>query len=241
MGSTYVAIQRGIPAMAFWSGNSPPMPYSWVNASTKVGLQDPATVTARLASSLVQSFIDKAAGSRVLPRGYGVAVNLPYITSYTSEECTNPPFVLASQPEDDTVVKAAYNTKTGLFTQVLGLDGDQPDSFGFVGQRTAVSPTCLSSVIIFAVNYDAARTRECFSVPNATAIIPVIVHSNGSTPVVGGLGPNASVTSNHSHPTPTPLTSSPPPTATTVTSMGMDAHWSLSALVLGLGIAMLMI
>lgn len=242
LGPTYVAIQRDIPAMAFWSGNSPVIPYSWVNTTTKIGLQDPATITARLAATLIQAFIDKAVGSRVLPKGYGVAVNLPEITSYTSDECIEPPFYLAPESED-TAVKVAYNTKTGLVTEVqLGLE-DADGDVGFVGEAASVNPACVSSVMVFAVNYNAAYTRECFSIPDVTTVIPVIVHTNGSTTIVGGRGPPPNTTgpANHSNPpTPSSTAGSPPP-GTAISNMAVYADWSLAVLVAGLGIAVLSI
>ncbi|KAL2256240.1 hypothetical protein VTK26DRAFT_1940 [Humicola hyalothermophila] len=240
MGPTYVAVQRDIPAMAFWSENTPVVPYSWVNTTTEAGLQDPATLRAKLASSLIQAFIDKAAGSRILPKGYGVAVNLPFITSYTSDECVDPPFYLVPKSSDKSV-KVAYDTKTGLVTQVqLGLE-DAAGNVGFVGAAAGVSAACVSSVMVFAVNYDAPYAKECFSVPDVTAIIPVIVHSNGSTVVVGGRGPPPNVTApgNYSDPpTSTPI-AGVPPLESAMAGMGVELHCLFAALMVGFGMVVL--
>ncbi|KAK3385898.1 survival protein sure-like phosphatase/nucleotidase [Podospora didyma] len=240
IGASYVAIERDIPAIAFFSGNNVPMPYFWVNATTRAGLQDPATITARLATSLVQSVIDKSAGSRVLPKGYGMSVNLPFITSYTSEQCTNPPFVLTRGSENVTSNKLRYNTKIGIFdrSQSTAAADDQCSSgiCNLPGEKDVVTTGCMSAVTVFAVDYNAAYTRECFNVSDVTAIVPIIVQLNGTKPLVGGLGPNASVIGNVtvSPPLATPL--GPLPPMPTVASMGVNTQWPLSIFVIGLGV-----
>ncbi|PMD45504.1 sure-like protein, partial [Hyaloscypha variabilis F] len=71
IGATYFSIGRGIPAIAFSA-----------NYQRKGRAQDdPAKIASSLAANLVQSLIVKASGSRVLPLGYGLNVNMPYITS----------------------------------------------------------------------------------------------------------------------------------------------------------------
>ncbi|KAK4225852.1 putative acid phosphatase [Podospora fimiseda] len=191
MSATYVAIERDIPAMVFWTGNNT------------------STTTARIASTLVQAFINKAAGGRVLPPGYGVTVKLPYIT----DECTNPPFILQRLFSGVT-----YNAKSDLFTQNTNM----------------MNSTCVSSVTVFAfemVGYDTTYHRECFNVTDVTTIIPVVVQSNGSVPVPGGLRPNASVSQ---PPTPDGPFSHPP----TIISMGSVAvgQWSLGIMMFTIGI-----
>ncbi|KAK4160287.1 putative acid phosphatase [Cladorrhinum sp. PSN259] len=236
MSATYVAIERDIPAMVFWTGNTVPIPYTWLNTSTKTGLQDPSTITARLASSLVEAFITKAAGGRVLPQGYGVTVKLPYITSATSEQCTNPPFVLQRMSAGEVGAKATYNAKTGLFTQIHGASSGINNLFADDIDESieAANSTCVSSVTVFAVKYDTTYHRECFNVTDVTAIIPVVVQINGSVPVPDGLGPNASVSSNVSQSPPDgPSPQSHPPA---IISMGSAAQWSSSAIMLGLAI-----
>ncbi|KAK0710526.1 hypothetical protein B0T21DRAFT_298137 [Apiosordaria backusii] len=234
MGATYVAIERGIPAMAFWTGNDA-IPYSSLNSSTKVGFQDPATINGRLASNLAQAFIAKANGDRVLPEGYGVTVDLPYITSETSDECTNPPFVLTRSTQD-LGVKVAYNHKSGVFNRMHTGTGYNEDDTNTVG---TVNPKCLSAVTVFALDYDAARRRQCFNLADVTAVIPVLVHANGTAPLIGGLGANASISGNISLP-PTAVVTSPPSVQTTVTSIATLVQWSVSSLVLGLVVGVIM-
>ncbi|KAK4204570.1 putative acid phosphatase [Triangularia verruculosa] len=229
MGATYVAIERGIPAMAFWTGNDATV-YSSLNSSTRVGLQDPATINARLASNLAQAFISKANGDRVLPEGYGVTVDLPYITSETSDECTNPPFVLA-RPAQEVGVKVAYNHKSGIFNRMQA--DASPNKVEVTNIEGTVDPKCLSAVTVFALDYDAVRRRQCFNLADVTAIIPVVVHSNGSTALIGGLGANASISGNSSQ-SPPAVVISPPSIQTAVTSIATLVQWSISSLVLGL-------
>jgi 5'-nucleotidase len=90
IGATYFAIGRGIPAIAY-SANyfyGVGIPYYQVNATTLAGLKDPATIAGEPAANLAQHLIVKAGGGRVLPLGYWLNVNFPYITSHF----VNPPF-----------------------------------------------------------------------------------------------------------------------------------------------------
>ncbi len=237
MGATIAAVERGIPTVAFSSGNSDPAPFSWVNASTKVGLQDPATITARLATSLVQSMIDKAAGSPLLPKGYGMTVNMPYITSFASDKCTNPPFMLTRMGAN-TANKVAFDQKTGLFDVSADTAVSGPGGHVLPTERDVINSQCLSSVTLFTVQYDTSFHGQCINISDVTAVVPLVVHINGSTPPVGALGPNATVVviGNVSHPQ-APAPSSPQPSLPTITGFGVKTQWSMSALMLGLGVA----
>jgi len=228
IGAAYTAIERGIPAIAFASGNMVPMPYFWVNASTPAGLQDPATITGRLAAAFVQSLAAKAGSSPLLPRGYGINVNLPFITSYTSDQCINPPFILARMGNDVTGTKAGYNTKTGLFAYENAVSLAGNDSSITPGEREVLNSGCKSAVTVFTVEYDVHHDRVCINTTDMTVVVPVIVQVNGSTPLVPGLGANASFTGNQSHPSALP---SPPVDG----SMGVKLYSSITALALGLG------
>lgn len=231
MGATYVALERDIPAMVFWTDNDLILPYTAINTSTRTGLQDPSTITARLASTLAEAFIKKASGDRVLPKGYGVMVDLPYISSDASDKCTNPPFVLQSRSTGYPGAKAAYSVKTGVFSHSYAA---ADNTHGAGGDDKEVSSRCVSSVTIFAVKYDPTEQRECFSLADVTAIVPVVVHHNGSMPAIGGLGPNASISSNVSRPPPDGTTTMPPPQ--TITGLGVACQWSSSIILLGLAI-----
>jgi 5'-nucleotidase len=227
IGATYAAIERGIPAVAFSSGNTVPKPYYWVNARTAAGLQDPATITARLASSFVQSLIDKAAGSRLMPPGYGITVNLPNITSYTSSACTNPPFVLTRMAANAGTDKAAYNAKTGLFSYasaaVAGGSQCTHGNCSLPSELDLLTSGCMSSVTVFLVKYDASSAAECFNITDVTALVPIVVQLNGTVTTV----PDGNV----SHPPPAS------PSVPIITSTGEKIQWPLGALVLGFGVA----
>ncbi|KAK0725268.1 hypothetical protein B0H67DRAFT_598571 [Lasiosphaeris hirsuta] len=232
-------IERGIPAIAFSSGNTILTPYFWVNATTKAGLQDPATITARLASSLVQALIFKANGAPVLPKGYGMTVNLPYITSYASDKCTNPPFVLSRMAQNASV-KVSYSSKTGLFglsaeANGLCLDGD----CSLPIEKDVLNSHCMSSVTPFSVEYISTSYHgECFNTTDVTALVPIVVQTNVSTTPGGGLGVNVTIVGNVSV---TPSVSVPPPAITAITGMGVQAQWPANALVLCLGVAAFML
>jgi 5'-nucleotidase len=95
IGATYFAIGREILAITYSANCSygVGIPYYQVNATTPAGLKDPAMIARELAADLAQHLIVKADGGRVLPLGYGVNVNFPYITSYVDTSCVNPPFI----------------------------------------------------------------------------------------------------------------------------------------------------
>ncbi|KAK3937385.1 acid phosphatase [Diplogelasinospora grovesii] len=236
VGAAYAAVERGIPAIAFSSGNSDQTPYYWVNASTKAGLQDPATITARLAANLAQALIKNAAGSRVLPLGYGITVNMPYITSHTSNQCINPPFVLTRMTGDAVIEKAVYDPKTKVFSysniNAGGANKCINGDCSLPSETDVMNTGCMSSVTFFTVDYDAPYRATCDNATDVTTIIPIVVQLNGTTPPPGS-GPNTTVVG---QPPSMPSTSSPP-RVTAIASSGVVVEWSLSALLFGLGIA----
>jgi len=64
-----------------------------VNTTTKARLKDPITLAGELAANLAQDLILKANGSRVMPLGYGLNVNMPYIIIFDNDSCINPLFI----------------------------------------------------------------------------------------------------------------------------------------------------
>jgi 5'-nucleotidase len=196
IGATYAAVERGIPAIAYSGGYAVQTPYFWLNSSTAAGLQDPATIYGRLAANLAQAFIDKANGSRILPLGYGINVNIPLITSFINNSCVNPPYIMTRFTGGAIVDKAVYNATTGLFTfgnlvtdgvnQCLNGDCSLP------GETDVVGSGCKSSVTVFTVDYDAPYSSNCNSV-NARSLLPSLVNNANASTLVGGLGANASV------------------------------------------------
>lgn len=234
IGAAITAIERGIPAISFSSGNTDPAPFNWVNASTKVGLQDPATITAHLAAALVQSMIDKAAGSPVLPKGYGLSVNMPYITSFSSDTCTNPPFVLTRMATNDTT-KAAYDKGTGLFHSSEGTSDQSSADKPLPREHDVVKAHCMSSVTVFTVQLDASFHGQCLNVADVTALVPVLVQPN--TPLTSDGNLTVVVAGNSSTST-TPSSSATQPPATTITGLGSKAQIPMTALLFGLGVAL---
>ncbi|CAK7203703.1 hypothetical protein SEUCBS139899_006447 [Sporothrix eucalyptigena] len=202
LGATQTAIERGIPAIAFAGSYGTQTAYYDIKPSTSAGLQDPATITGRLAATLAQAFIDKAASSnsssgRVLPLGYGVSVNIPLITSFTDDSCVNPPFVRARMTGGgEFTSKAVYDNATGLFGSAnfadsgtnMCINGD----CSLPGEIEVINSGCKSSVVIFTIDYDAPYGVSSLADPYA-ALLPDIVQLNNATNLVGGLGANASV------------------------------------------------
>jgi len=210
MGPAYAALQHGVPAIAFWTEHHPVIPYSWIQNRTNTEFVDPWTAAARMAASLVEGFIERAAGGPVLPQGVGVAVDLPA----SSDTCKNPPFVLTKGSQDITVGDVQFDATTGLFTTGLAepVYTDENFDVGFVGIKVPreEKPECVAKVVMFAVNFDAATDERCLNAPSVPLVQP--------PPVV----PNASATGNFTIPTATPTTSvSPPPATVTAMAAGM--------------------
>ncbi|KAK4443023.1 survival protein sure-like phosphatase/nucleotidase [Podospora aff. communis PSN243] len=227
LGAIIAAIERGVPAISFSSANTDARPYQWVNSSTKAGLDDPATINAHLASSLVQSMIDKAAGAPILPKGYGIAVNMPYITSHSSDDCTNPPFVPAHIAGSATA-KAKYDPQTGLFG--LSVEDEITTANRLLQpSKRDVASQCTSSVTVFTVHYDPDHDGQCILITNAAEQVPVVV-TNGTTS--NSSGSVVVIVGNSSDPSP-----AGPAPAPTITGLGVKSQWSMTALILSLGIA----
>ncbi|CAK7229381.1 hypothetical protein SCUCBS95973_007202 [Sporothrix curviconia] len=205
LGATQTAIERGIPAIAFAGSYGTQTAYYDIQSSTSAGLQDPATITGRLAATLAQAFIDKSTSTqpntttpgRVLPLGYGVSVNIPLISSFKDSSCVNPPFVRARMTGGGAYTsKAVYNSASGLFGSAnyadagtnMCINGD----CSLPGEIEVLNSGCKSSVVLFTIDYDAPYGVSSLADPYA-ALLPDIVQLNNATNLVGGLGANASV------------------------------------------------
>jgi 5'-nucleotidase len=167
--ATYTAVERGIPGIAFSAGYGVQTPYYDVNTTTKAGLKDPATMAGELAANLAQQLIKNAPkGGRLLPLGYGISVNIPYITSFTNSSCINPPFINTRLTGGADVDQAVYNATSGLFAygNVVSpgantcINGD----CSLPGETDILNAGCQSSVSVFTVDYDAPLT--CHSAPD---------------------------------------------------------------------------
>lgn len=178
LGAAYTAVGRDIPSIAISAGHDYALGYQTVRENTRAMLPDPATVTGDLVADLVDQLVQNANGSRLLPLGYGLNVNLPYITSFYDNGCISPPFIQTRMTGHAIADHAAYNETTGLFTW---------EEFVSAGQNTCINGDCdladettvlaaahcKSSVSIFTVDYDAPST--CHSVPDVRKLLEPLV------------------------------------------------------------------
>jgi 5'-nucleotidase len=153
IGTAYFSIGRGIPAIAFSANYLITTLYYEVNTTTEAGLKDPATLAGELAASLTQSLILKAKGSRALPLGYGLNVNMPYITSFGSDSCIGPPFIHTRLTGDAWSYGVKFNAATGLFAAGLkvGIDATGINvcingDCGLTGETALIAKRCYSSL-----------------------------------------------------------------------------------------------
>ncbi|RDW64893.1 SurE-like protein [Coleophoma cylindrospora] len=195
MGATYTAVERGIPAIAYSGGYSVQTPYFQVNSTTAAGLKDPATIAGQLSANLAQQLILNAAatGSKLMPVGYGISVNLPYITSFTNSSCVDPPFIQTRMTSGADVDGAAYNATSGLFTYKnivdAGLNTCINGDCSLPGETNILNAGCQSSVSVFAVDYDAP-TSVCgqgSATSSLRALLQPLVQDANSTNLIGGL------------------------------------------------------
>jgi 5'-nucleotidase len=189
IGATYTAVERGIPGIAFSAGYGGLTPYYYVNATTSAGLKDPATIAGELAANLAQQLITNAKGGRILPLGYGVSVNIPYITSFTNNSYIDPPFIQTRMTGGADVDSASYNAATGLFSYANVVpDGANQCINGdcsLPGETTILNSGCQSSVSVFTVDYDAPR--DCHASPDVRSLLMPLVQYANSSKIFGGL------------------------------------------------------
>jgi 5'-nucleotidase len=169
MGGTYAAIGRGIPGIAYSAANGEQRSYAWINTTTASGHPDPATLQAQLAFSLANKLIKATkSGQPILPSGYGVNVNTPYITSLTNDSCIDPPFIQTRLTGGAFTDVALYNETTGLFrygnllTDALNrcINGN----CALPGETTVVNSGCNTAVSVFTIDYDAPVGKDQASV-----------------------------------------------------------------------------
>ncbi|KAJ9136923.1 Acid phosphatase [Pleurostoma richardsiae] len=194
LGAAYTAVKRGIPAIAYSASYSVQTPYYWTNTTTRAGLPDPATIYGQLAAHLAQALIDKASGARILPLGYGLSINMPYITSFANDSCIDPPFILTRMASLARTDKAAYNSSTGLFVyqKIISPTTSKciDDECSLPGEVEVLASGCRSSVTVFAVDYDAPYAEQCRNVTAPYSLVPSIVQLMNSTLLVSSLGAN---------------------------------------------------
>lgn len=161
LGYTYVSVGRDIPAIAFSSGNSEHRAYTEVNKTTPSGHPDPATIQGQLVVDVVSALVNSTpSGERLLPSGYGISVNTPYISSLTNDSCVQPPFYNTRMNRDAIWDVAVYDEASGTFTYAdytpeqggnVCINGD----CSLPGETGVLDSGCASSVSVFTVDYDA--------------------------------------------------------------------------------------
>jgi 5'/3'-nucleotidase len=201
IGTTYFSIRRGIPGIAFSANYLTTTPYYEVNTTTKARLKDPATIAGELAASLVQSLILKANGEKVLPLGYGLNVNMPYITSFDNDSCIIPPFIHTRLKGDAWNYGVKLNTATGLFAaglkvgyEAAGINVCINGDCGLIDETALIAKGCYSAVSVFTVDYDPPSCGK--GTVDQNALLGSVVQSFNSTNVVGELNGTATTGSN---------------------------------------------
>ncbi|KAK6522430.1 hypothetical protein TWF281_002991 [Arthrobotrys megalospora] len=160
VGAAYAAVSRGIPAVAFSATDILNRKYTAVN-----GTNDPATILGKLATKVVNQLEAKGNGqnSRLLPYGYGLNVNFPYIstkvTALSEKTCINPPFVHTRLTGGASTNIAAFNEETGIFNWASnftspGVNACINGDCDLPGE-TDVIKECKSAISVFTIDYDA--------------------------------------------------------------------------------------
>lgn len=181
MGGTYAAIGRNLPGIAFSGANSEQRSYTWINQTTKSGSPDPAVIQAKLAYTIISQLINSTkSGERLLPYGYGISVNTPFITSLTNDSCVNPPFVQTRLTGGAFTDTAVYNATKGTFTYgnliTTGLNRCINGDCALPGETDIVDNGCYSAVSVFTIDYDAPTGQDQTSI--RTALEPVVPFQN---------------------------------------------------------------
>ena len=180
---SYAAVERSIPAIAFSGGNGAQRSYKEINATTKSGFPDPATIDAELSVKIVNQLAQKGKASQLLPYGYGISVNYPEISSMTDDSCVNPPFFQTRMTGGAEVDTAVFNESTGLFTYgsvtPAGLNTCINGDCSLPGETNVVDSGCLSSVTVFTVDYDAP---DCVGSASVRPLLqPLVQYQNSTT------------------------------------------------------------
>lgn len=113
----------------------------------------------------MQSLVNSTApGQRILPLGYGVSVNTPYITSLTNDSCVSPPFIQTRLTGGADYDKAVFNATSGLFsyTNIVPPGGNRCINGNCLlpGETDVLHDGCQSSVSVFTVDYDAPTSAD---------------------------------------------------------------------------------
>jgi 5'-nucleotidase len=139
----------------------------------------------------------KANGARILPLGYGLNVNFPYITSQVNTSCVNPPFIQSRMTEDAysyvrttspfphvremdrsngrKIQGGKFNATTGLFKNLLvyntpALNVCINGDCLLPGEASFLDKDFKTSVSVFTVDYDAPDSSSCAAGSQTAAI-----------------------------------------------------------------------
>ncbi|GHJ89495.1 hypothetical protein NliqN6_5897 [Naganishia liquefaciens] len=165
LGAAYVAVGRGIPAVAFSAGNSTKRSYKDWDPEDPT---DIANVQAKLGADLVSALaygVDTSKGEKVLPTSLGLNVNFPKINA----TCGGLPMVQTRMTGDALTDKVVF-TSAGFPTwgDLAGSPGVNTCINGdcsLPSETSIATTTCMSSVTAFSVDYDSpqaytAKTKE---------------------------------------------------------------------------------
>ncbi|KAK6496026.1 hypothetical protein TWF481_002054 [Arthrobotrys musiformis] len=182
VGAAYAAVSRGIPAIAFSATDILNRKYTAVNSTN-----DPSTILGKLATKVVNQLeaMGNGPNSRLLPYGYGLNVNFPYISTKPTAlsegaTCVNPPFVYTRLTGGAATNIAAYNEETGIFNWASNftspgvntcINGDCE-----LPGETDVIKECKSAISIFTIDYDAPT---CGGAEEIGELLAGLVESEG--------------------------------------------------------------
>ncbi|MCJ1238662.1 hypothetical protein MMC14_006653 [Varicellaria rhodocarpa] len=183
LGATYAAVGRNIPAIGFSAGNGGQRSFTNVTNITASGYPDPATIAAQLSVNLVnQLAANTPPGKPLLPLGYGLNVNYPYITSFTNSSCVAPPFIQTRLTGGADIDTAVFNATSRLFTYgnivADGVNACINGDCSLPGETNVVSAGCQGSVSVFTVDYDAPISGATNAVRKS--LQPLVSYANGT-------------------------------------------------------------
>ncbi|KIX05411.1 5'/3'-nucleotidase SurE [Rhinocladiella mackenziei CBS 650.93] len=165
IGSTYTAVERNVPGIAFSAAN-PTQSYLEITNTT-----NPSTYAAEQCIRFVDTVAKNAKdGEPILPLGYGINVNIPPLNA----SCMNPPFVQSRFSGGSGMPQVEFNATNKLIqiadNNYFGLvpDGSNQCINGncnLPGESNVVK-ACQSGVTIFTVDYDAPINDKTAKVKN---------------------------------------------------------------------------
>ncbi|EWC47716.1 hypothetical protein DRE_02916 [Drechslerella stenobrocha 248] len=173
LGAANAAISRGIPAIAFSARSFVNRKYTTVSSAS-----DPAITVGKLAARFIQrlenNWKTNYNSQKILPYGYGVNVNFPYIhveaPSSNQNGCLDPRFVRTRLTGGAATNYAAYNEDTRTFKWASSYESPGVNTCinGDCGlpNETDVIKQCKTAVSIFTIDYDAPSCGDPVEVWN---------------------------------------------------------------------------